>query len=430
MIQEICESLDATNIDKSPIKVQWKDAINLVHDAFLPKLQLGEDRPITCQDFARADNDKRLAILLKLCDFLASINDLSMLISDRTLMKAFLSPLLILCSENLQASHWSNSQHIECGYRIIGILKTEVFKKNSIAELLLENPQFLGWCLRDQLHCKLTKQDWKSYPGARTSFAWLLRQICEPHLSKYLSEFLPFTLTFLDDWEIKHKAFALHCLDHIVDNLSQTELLTSGYSEVIKSALFHALNFRDTELVSIAYECCFKFTHKCEGPKTQFAKFDTWDDLAKKLLYSLETETKIELKRIYASLLSNLLTNIQEGAIRWMTSILGVISTHLTESSDHRLRRIALQNLLLVLELCEQRVKFHAEVIFEALVRLLYELRKVPEKSADDDELFQTAARALKLAAKIASEEFSLLFDGIELVAVDESFDQVMRECR
>ena len=72
---------------------------------------------------------------------------------------------------------------------------------------------------------------------------------------KYLDEFLQYAISwtwsisrFLDDWEMKNKIFALHCIDHILDNVSKKDLHRFGYEVVLKSALFHVLNFRELEV--------------------------------------------------------------------------------------------------------------------------------------------------------------------------------------
>ena len=79
-----------------------------------------------------------------------------------------------------------------------------------------------------------------------------------------------------------------------------------------------------------------------------------------------------------------------------------------------------------MLELCEERVKFHVDIIYEMLVRLLYDLSKIrdDEKSPEQQKCFDLAAEALNKAAQASPEEFRQQFDNNEIV--NENFDRVI----
>jgi hypothetical protein len=296
----------------------------------------------------------------------------------------------------------------------------------------------LKWCL-ESLQAKLSKDEWKLYPGARYSFAWHLRQVTQPHLSGFLHEFLPFSLRFLDDWEIPTKVFAIHCLDHIIEHTSKSELVNFGYTEVLKEALFHVLNHREVSLVPCTYSTLFKFIEKCDRVKNsheRFAKMDTWDELAKILFYAMETETKLELKRLYGKQLGRLLSGLNLGIVRWLTTALKVVSsyTEFTDPQQEEFRIDVLDNLLQILDICGaageegSRVKWHAEVIFELLVRLLYEWSKSARKLQHEQKIFHLTVLSLKKTALAAPQEFNVHFQGIKDVSVNESFDSVIRD--
>ena len=88
-----------------------------------------------------------------------------------------------------------------------------------------------------------------------------MRQVNAPNLP----EFLPFVLTFCDDWEVKNKIFALHCLDHILDTTQKSDLVKFGYDKVLKSTLFQLLNFRELDLLKVGFGVMFKFLKVCYG---------------------------------------------------------------------------------------------------------------------------------------------------------------------
>ena len=81
---------------------------------------------------------------------------------------------------------------------------------------------------------------------------------------------------------MENKIFALHCLDHILDNVQKQDLTKFGHADVIQSALFHVQVHRDIEVLSVAYDCTFKFLQKTI-PVKEPAKYDAWDELTKKV---------------------------------------------------------------------------------------------------------------------------------------------------
>ena len=101
-----------------------------------------------------------------------------------------------------------------------------------------------------------------------------------------------------------------------------------------------------------------------------------------------------------------------------------------TEFVDYECRKDALENLLVILDLGKERIKFHADVIFELLIRLLYEISQINHsetKNIDDEksnEIFSLASQALLETALLSPDEFRLNFDSIETVSVNESFDK------
>ena len=120
---------------------------------------------------------------------------------------------------------------------------------------------------------------------------------------------------------------------------------------------------------------------------------------------------------------------MQVGLVRWLTTLLQVISAY-TEFVDYECRKAALDNLLVILDLGKERIKFHADVIFELLIRLLYEISQnnhSETKNVDDEkskEIFSLASQALLETALLSPDEFRLNFDSIETVSVNESFDK------
>ena len=181
-------------------------------------------------------------------------------VNDDEFKKSVLVPILLLCGENVQASDWTTSQHIQISYIILTVLKREIFKEDSITQIFEVHPDCLQWCLSD-LRLKLGSQNgWKNYPGAQVCFSWILRQL---NTSIYLPDFLPFVLKFGDDWETKNKIFAIHCLQHILENTSRGDLVKFRYDQALKSTLFQLLTLRELELCKVIFPVIFKFLKMC-----------------------------------------------------------------------------------------------------------------------------------------------------------------------
>ena len=253
MIEEITENVK----DQMSISSKFQEFHQLIHQGFLKKLQFGEDRPYTKADFS-SDLNNRLDILNQLHLLLTTQKSLD--VNDCEFKKSVLVPIVLLCGENVQPSDWTTSQHIQISYIILTVLKREIFKEDSITKIFQVHPEFLQWSLTE-LRLKLGSQnEWKNYPGAQYCFSWLLRQL---NSFRNLPEFLPFVLKFGDDWEIKNKIFALHCLQHILENSTKSDLVKFGYDQVLKSTLFQLLTFRELELCKVTFPVIFKFLKMC-----------------------------------------------------------------------------------------------------------------------------------------------------------------------
>ena len=109
-------------------------------------------------------------------------------------------------------------------YKILKILKSVfqcdttagifLHQFNNESEVIYSDGEILLWAIED-LSPKLAKTRWRNFPAAQFCFSWILHQVTFPNLGPRLPQFLPFTLCFIDDWEIKNKLMGVTCLDHI-----------------------------------------------------------------------------------------------------------------------------------------------------------------------------------------------------------------------
>lgn len=401
------------DLDNLQLSDEWyKTAINLVDGGFLPQLNNIEDRPLTKADF-QSGIGERTDILNKIHTLLIEHK----ISPDHDITrKKILAPLILLCGENVQSCAWTNSQIIQSSYSILTVLKNQIFKLDSLSSIFEENPELLRICVRN-LHLKLTKEDWKKYPAAQQCSGWLLRQISGRFLSEFLADFLPFSLRFIDDWQLTHKIFALQNISYIIENVTKKDLSKFGYTQVLKEALFHVTVHREMDLLRVAFDCTFKFLIKTSDEKN-FAKFDIWDEFCQKLLQNMETETKPELKHLYSAQVKKLLPFLGVGTARWISTLLSIISNYAQLNNDVM---DALEILSIILEVCAERVKFHSDVIYEMLVRLLYD-------PFCDGKVFELSSELLRKMALISSQDFLLEFKGFEEEQQQCDADRVVGE--
>ena len=158
------------------------------------------------------------------------------------------------------------------------------------------------------------------------------------------------------------------------------------------------------------------------------SKFGVWDELTQKLLYQMETESNLELKRVYGPVLFQLLVCLGIGATRWLTSLLNVISSYTQSISDQQCRIHALENLEKLMELCEERVNFHSETILDILFRLLYELSRVKHQNPQEEKMQKMVVKMLEKMVTLCPDEFALHCQGLDEVHVNEVFDRVISD--
>jgi len=426
---------------ESNANVDWSEAIQRVRNGLLSELKFSEERPYDKSDFIAHLNQSydSLTFALQIVTLEENVEN-SVLKKDKDVLKNFTVSALLLCGENVQSKEWNESRHIEISYKILKRLKT-IFKCDKTVGIFLyqfhnecegitSDGEILLWAIND-LSPKLAKTRWRNFPAAQFCFSWILHQVTFPNLGPRLPQFLPFTLCFIDDWETKNKLMGLTCLDHIVEEANQTELKWYGRSDLIKDALKKLLFCHEENVINIVIPCWLRLLAKVE-PCSDHANVNGCDLLTKELLYKLDMETKLDIKRAYFRQLKPLIEALDVGCIRWMSSMLRVISTCLEypdsdETEDYRVD--GLQALEVLLKHGVPRIRLHAKSVFEMLLRLLYETSKNLNNDPKESlrKLHDMCSKCLIFSAKTAPEEFKILCDGMDKVEVNKYFDSVIK---
>lgn len=176
---EVCNKMTELSFDDPDF---WSGAVEKIRAGFLPRLEFGDERPHDESDFKThlTVSLDSLQTGFRICNSADASTSSRRMIRDRDdILKSFVAPLLLLCSENNQKSDWTTAAHIELSYKVLNLLKVRIFGVSSIFEILLpasDSDKMLRWCL-DELRPRLIHESWKKYPAARQSFTWLLHQV-------------------------------------------------------------------------------------------------------------------------------------------------------------------------------------------------------------------------------------------------------------
>ena len=393
----------------------------------LPEIVSGFDRPINEQDCLHHVS-KAETVLLQCLNGLRLPNlSLEDLTAERG--QVIIVPLLLLCSEHSQASWWSSSKSIASAFAILSELKVKLKCHNVCDIFLLEKgnikaKNILRYCL-ESLNEKLLPQEWKKYPAAQTSIVWILHQFTFPKLGESLGEFLPFILRFIDDWEVQNRVKGLQCLDHVIKNVNETDLVWYGRADLVQSVLYKLLLFRDIEIVDALLPVYFNFLQLTKGTENSATKsVNELDRVTMKLLQHLEVESDIALKRSFAAHLDALVDLQQERILRWLNRMTRVVGSCLAmpDPEDEACRCSIVKTVTKVIDLVQERITPYTRRLAEELLRVLYECSTI----SGNEELASVILECL-LKLKQTSHAWSNLTDELDQFNVNDQFNSWMK---
>ncbi|KAK6644412.1 hypothetical protein RUM43_000679 [Polyplax serrata] len=177
---------------------------------------------------------------------------------------------------------------------------------------------------------KLLKETWKYYPATVVMYRWLLQNIEQPDLSYHLPFILPTALLLVDDFVNENRIIGIHCLNHIINNLTLAELQLHGHGDVIYNALKPLVNIRDNEMINEVIPCVVAITSKMEfnlGNKN-LTKWSRFDEVFELLLETMELETQIDLRDSYIRNLVLLLNTSDLRIIRWSKRLFRIFTEY------------------------------------------------------------------------------------------------------
>ncbi|PSN50103.1 hypothetical protein C0J52_04714 [Blattella germanica] len=241
----------------------WQDIDNTVSKIYVPLMKVGTERPCEVTDFEKfvPDIEQGLQNLEVVLKTIANQSDNVQIIS-----KARVVNLLLLCGEHINSEDkWTTSKTLQSSEKLIKHL-LKLWHCNTVPELLT-GAKYEGLFLASllALRPKLLINTWKTYPAAVSCYKWILFHVKSPHLGSHLSNVLPTALIVLDDFVLDNRIIGIQCIQHIVENVTRTELAWHGHGEVIYKALEPILYHREEKLVRPLISCLLAVLKKTEG---------------------------------------------------------------------------------------------------------------------------------------------------------------------
>ena len=124
----------------------------------------------------------------------------------------------------------------------------------------------------------------------------------------------------------------LHCLRHIMQQSSRTELRWFGRSEVIYDSLLRALFGCDHVCLDAVILCLFDVLNVIEASPRCATGPRPWcrhDDVFAKYLTNMEMESKILLRYVYAKHLGSFVSRLGIVVVRHLSRLLHVVADYL-----------------------------------------------------------------------------------------------------
>ncbi|XP_054751364.2 TELO2-interacting protein 2-like [Lytechinus pictus] len=321
--------------------------------------------------------------------------------SDRLLrevMKSTVGPSIVLCASHAQKHPWSNKASLQAANALLNQL-TSTCGCNSL-------PTLLSGCYSDtkqndginakrlipkgafrpamvELKQQLTRNDWKKYPAAKHTFAWLLAHLKHPYVGYQLDHCLPPSLLFVDDYEMENKVLGIQCLRHIIDNVDPTELRWYGRAEVIYEALHPLLYNHKPDLIDILFPCLLAILKVVEkGPKKtdQPRKLGKYDKALQIILNNMEGEQRILVRQANARHLPSFI-DVMGITILWhMKRLIRIIVAYLETSDgpEETGRLLTLRILQAVILQAWPRMMTHCSDLMKSLLKLLLDISRGP----------------------------------------------------
>lgn len=321
------------------------------------------------------------------------------------LIKKIACCLVSLCAANLEEHSWSSTDSRLTAHELLSFICTHC-QCSSISELLSGDAEFnsgskcthqdtsasedtstvglvfpsgLFRLVLDFLRPHLLKETWKKSPIAYHALVWCTMQIKHPFVGDHFPKLMSPLLLLIDDYKVDNKVLGLKCLRHVVENMNSAELQWYGRADVLFEAIQRHLYTSEPSVVKAVHPCLISILKAVElsPTKPKFGrKTNKFDSTFQIVLSSMEFESKLAMRRAYASHLKNFIEHMGITTLRHFKRLLRVMVSYL-EVSDYpneEARLGILDALHTTMLHAWPRIPHHSLPILKCLLKLLVDL--------------------------------------------------------
>ncbi|GIY38953.1 TELO2-interacting protein 2 [Caerostris darwini] len=357
-----------------------------------------DDRDYSAEDFPEtAENAVKcfsyLHILLKELELM-----------EHSYKRHFIINVLLLCATHSRNHHWSNCSSISSSKDFVNdLLQHTVF--DNLSKLLCAEdflPTIFKGMLK-KLRPSLLKDTWMHYPSSCYVFHWLLCHVKHPYLVEYLPDVFPPPFMFVSYHAVPQKVIGIQCFNHLLDNIPPTLIELDGKEDAIYHTLFPLTYSKDIPIVEILYPCLLKLP-MINMKKKKLVYWDEKDKILDRLLFVVDCEDNLELKRLFFSHIKDFVDCSQP--FNHLKRMMPILKRNLIENpfSDIKCQITALKIIRSVIMSCWPRMKNYC---FDILVAILDLQQQNSTKNID--EINELSEECLILLKNSCSEHFESL---------------------
>ncbi|KAJ7393650.1 TEL2-interacting protein 2 [Desmophyllum pertusum] len=317
-------------------------------------------------------------------------------------MKKVSCCLVVLCAAHMESKPWTSAASKTIAHELLFLICTncrcssmpellsgcvEVESGASTKQEVIDNRQtlnrvFPSGLLRhilDYLRTYLLKDTWKKSPLACHVLVWCTMQVKHPYIGEHFAKLMSPLLLLIDDYEVENKELGFKCLKHVVDNTNSAELQWYGRADVLFEAAQRHVYTTDPSLVRVLHPCLLSILAVVEpSPKKhKFGRKTTkCDSVFQIILSSMEFESKIAMRRAYASHLKDFIEHMGITILRHFKRLLRVLVSYLEVSDypDEEARLSILDSLNNTMLQAWPRIPNHSSTILKCLLKLLVDV--------------------------------------------------------
>lgn len=313
---------------------------------------------------------------------------------------------------------------------------------NSLTDALKEiwdgEPEF--GVFRDALallRARLRKDTWESYPEDKAIFSWMLHQVTRPWLSEFLSQVLPPSLLFSDDYRVENKVLGVTCLHHIIRNVPAAELQQYNQAQVMYHALKNHLYTAEAEVIEVVLPCLLDLLPVLQIPPPALGEYqkdkqNPTDEILQLVLTHMEMEHKIALRRVYARNLPALQQMLGVRVARHMKRLLSVIVGYLEvyDEPEETARLCILETLQGTIKLVWPRMPCRLTLLLKALLKLISDVSCDPGQTPKSvrEALLHSATECLILLDRCCNGQVKAALEGLPSLCNDSLLLQCIKQ--